>query len=71
MRLVVGEVATVGWSTINGVLDEVTSQVSIANIVAVVGGALAIAATFFFLWWGIRKGLRIIKNAAAKGKIKA
>lgn len=71
MRFLVGEATTVGWSTISGVLDNVTSQVSVANIVAVVGGGLAIAAGFFFLWWGIRKGLKLIKSSATSGKLKA
>lgn len=66
----VGEVTTVGWSTISSVIDAVTGQISTSAVLGVLAGAVGISIGFVFLWWGIRKGIRVILNGALKGKQK-
>lgn len=59
---------TVSVSTIMSILNAVTAQFSVANIVAFIAGILGVTVTFVFLWWGIRKGFRALVKAATKGR---
>lgn len=59
---------TVNVSTIQSILDAVTAQFSVANIVAFIAGILGVTVAFIFLWWGVRKGFRAIIKATTKGK---
>ncbi len=69
-HMLTGEVTTVGWSSISDVITAVTNQISIPTILSVLTGAIGISITFVFLWWGVRKGIRVILNGAMKGKQK-
>lgn len=55
-------------STIQSILDTVTTQFSVSNIVAMIAGILGVTVAFVFLWWAVRKGFRAIVAAATKGK---
>lgn len=55
-------------STIQTILDSVTTQFSVSNIVAMIAGILGVTVAFVFLWWAVRKGFRAIVAAATKGK---
>lgn len=59
---------SVGFSDISDILSAVTSQFSIANIVAFIAGILGVTVAFIFLWWGVRKGFRAIIKATTKGR---
>lgn len=54
--------------TIMDILNAVTSQFSITNIVQFIAGILGVTVAFVFLWWGVRKGFRLIVKATTKGK---
>lgn len=55
-------------STIQSILDTVTTQFSVSNIVAMIAGILGVTVAFVFLWWAVRKGFKAIVAAATKGK---
>lgn len=55
-------------TTIQSILDTVTSQFSVSNIVAMIAGILGVTVAFVFLWWAVRKGFKAIVAAATKGK---
>lgn len=55
-------------STIQSILDTVTTQFSVSNIVAMIAGILGVTVGFVFLWWAVRKGFKAIVAAATKGK---
>lgn len=54
---------------IQSVVDAGTSTFTIETIASILGITLAAAATLFLLWWGSRKGIRMLKNAFTKGKL--
>lgn len=60
----------VSFATFKSVIDAITAQVSVANIVSVLAAAAAIAITFVFLWWGVRKVTRMVMGSARSGSIK-
>ena len=51
-------------------IDAITAQVSVANIVSVLAAAAAIAITFVFMWWGVRKVTRMVMGSARSGSIR-
>lgn len=55
-------------ATIQSILDTVTTQFSVSNIVAMIAGILGVTVAFVFLWWAVRKGFKAIVAAATKGK---
>ena len=60
--------APIGYDEISSILTSVTSQFSVANIVAMIAGILGVTVVFVFRWWGVRKGFKAITKAATRGK---
>lgn len=52
-----------------GVISTLTGQFSVANIVPVLSAAAATAVVLAFMWWGIRKVVKIIMAAFRKGRV--
>lgn len=65
-----GDTTTVTSETIMDILKAVTSVFSVSQIVAMIAGLLGVSMTFVFLWWGVKKGGRIIISAVKTGKFK-
>lgn len=62
------ESTTVSSSTIMDILDAVTGVFSVSQIVAMIAGILGVSMTFVFLWWGVRKGAKVVIRAVKSGK---
>lgn len=60
----------VSFTTFKSVIDAITAQVSVANIVGVLAAAAAISITFVFMWWGVRKVTRMVMGSARSGSIR-
>lgn len=54
--------------TIMEVLNAITKQFSISQIVAMIAGILGVSMAFVFLWWGVRKGAKVVFRAVKSGK---
>lgn len=52
-----------------GVITTLTGQFSVENIVPVLTKAAAAAVVLAFMWWGIRKVVKIIMAAFRKGRV--
>lgn len=66
------DTTTVAQSVVDGiqtVVNSGTSTFTIETIASILGITLAAAAALFLLWWGSRKGIRMLKNAFTKGKL--
>lgn len=61
---------TVSSSTIMDILTAITSQFSVTQIVAMIAGLLGVSMTFVFLWWGVRKGSKMVISAVKSGKFR-
>lgn len=51
------------------VIDAVTAQFSIANIVLVLASVVGAGIVFVFLWWGVRLAFRSIMGAVKNGTL--
>lgn len=61
--------AVVTWSDFASVITALTSQFSVATIVAYLAALVAAVIGLNFMWWGVRKAYGKIMQAA-KGKTK-
>lgn len=59
---------TVTSSTIMDILTAITGVFSVSQIVAMIAGLLGVSMVFVFLWWGVRKGAKIVIKAVKSGK---
>lgn len=68
MSMLAAAQTTVGVETFKPVLDALTEQISVANVVTVVAGVVALGVGGIFMWWGVRKGWRFLINTTTKGR---
>lgn len=59
----------VAWSDLSSVLTAITGQITVANVVAVIAGAIGASIGLVFMWWGVRKLIRVLMSAFRKGKL--
>lgn len=59
---------SVTTNNIKDILDSVTTQFSVANIVEFLAYIIGATVVFVFLWWGVRRAYRAIVSAATRGK---
>lgn len=59
----------IGWSDLSDVLSAITAQISVTTVIGVVAGAIGAAIGLVFMWWGVRKLIRVIMAAFRKGKL--
>lgn len=64
------ETTSVTSETIMSILDAITAQFSITQIVAMIAGLLGVSMAFVFLWWGVRKGSKMVISAVKSGKFR-
>lgn len=56
-------------SAIKSGFTQVTSTISISNILQVLAIVLGVAIGFFFFWWGIRKVIKVATKSFKNGKV--
>lgn len=59
----------IGSSAFASVIDAVTAQISVASIIEVLVYAIPVVIGMVFMWWGVRKVVRMVMSAFKKGKI--
>ena len=69
MYLLTGTVNAISSADFSSVLTTLQSQISVSTIVEVLGVAAASAVGFAFMWWGVRKLIRVLMGAFKKGKV--
>lgn len=67
--LVARETTPVASSNFMGVINALTSQISVSTIVEVLTVGAGIAVGLAFMWWGVRKLTRILMAAFKKGRV--
>lgn len=66
--LLSGSSPAVTSETIMSILNAVTTVFSTSQIVSMIAGILGVSMTFVFLWWGVRKGAKVVIRAVKSGK---
>lgn len=63
------ETTAITFTTLKPILDALTAQITVANVVAVLAGILAVTVGFGFAWWAGRKVVRKVMSAFKSGRI--
>lgn len=61
-----GAVSSSDWSA---VLNALTAQISVSTIVGVIAATITAGIGLVFMWWGVRKLVRVIMGAFRRGKL--
>lgn len=61
-----GVVSASDWAS---VITAVTTQFTVANIVATIAAVVTAGIGFVFLWWGVRKAFNSIMGAVKNGSL--
>lgn len=59
-------VTSADWSS---VITALTSQISVATVVEVLGVVAAACVGLAFMWWGVRKAVGSLMSAFKKGRV--
>lgn len=55
-------------SSFSSVISAITGQISVATVVEVLAYAAGLAIGFVFMWWGVRKALKVLMKAFRSGR---
>ena len=72
LMLLEGEVvtSTVSASDWQSIITAISNQISVSTIVAVIASCVTACVGLVFMWWGVRKVVRMIMTAFKRGKLK-
>lgn len=72
LMLLEGEVvtSTVSSSDWQSIITAISNQISVSTIVAVIASCVTACVGLVFMWWGVRKVVRMIMTAFKRGKLK-
>lgn len=59
-------ISSTAW---NSVMTALQAQISVASVVEVLAVLAGAAVGLAFMWWGVRKLVRVIMSAFKKGKV--
>lgn len=62
-----GETA-ISSTAFSSVISAITGQISVSAVVEVLAYAAGLAVGFVFMWWGVRKALKILMKAFRSGR---
>lgn len=60
---------TISSTAFSSVVDAVTAQISVSSVVEVLVYAVPVVIGLVFMWWGVRKVVRMVMSAFKKGRI--
>ena len=63
-----GDFSTTELSTI---INTITGSINVTSIVGMIAAMITACIGIVFMWWAIRKGIRVIMSAVRKGKVSA
>ena len=61
---------TIGYSTWSSIITAAQAQLNVTSIVGVLAGTITACVGLVFMWWGVRKGVRMLMSAFKKGKLR-
>lgn len=52
------------------VMTSITTQINVTTVVAVIASVAGAAVGLVFMWWGVRKAVKVLMSAFKKGKLR-
>ena len=69
MGMILANATTISSTDFNSILTSLQGQISVGTIVEVLAVAAGSAVGLAFMWWGVRKLVRVLMSAFKKGKV--
>lgn len=69
MNALLATVTTISSTDFQTILTTLQEQISVSTVVGVLGVAAGAAVGLAFMWWGVRKLVRVLMSAFKKGKV--
>lgn len=66
---ILAEATPVTSSDWSSVISAITSQISVSTVVAVLAAAVGAGIGLTFMWWGLRKMIKVLMKAFKTGKL--
>lgn len=66
---ILAEATNVTYSDFSSIITALTGQISVSTVVAVVGSLVGVTVGLVFMWWGVRKGARMLMSAFRGGRM--
>lgn len=63
------DVTAITATDFTSVLSVLQEQISVSTVVGVLGVAAGAAVGLAFMWWGVRKLVKVLMSAFKKGKV--
>ena len=57
-------------SQLNGIFEALQAQFSVTFVLSVIAAIITAAAALVAMWWGARKGVRMLMSAFKRGKLR-
>ena len=55
------------WGTVT---STIATQVNVASVVGVIAASIGACIALVFMWWGVRKGVKMLMSAFKRGKLR-
>ncbi len=56
-------------TSVKPLFDKILEQLNVTNIVGLLASVIGAGIVFVFMWWAIRKGIKILMSAIRKGRV--
>lgn len=68
--MLLADVTPVTYSDFSSIITAMQSQISVSTVVGVLAALVPVVIGLVFMWWGVRKGSKILMRAFKSGKFK-
>lgn len=62
---------TFSTTELSTIISTITGSINVTSIVGMIAAMITACIGIVFMWWAIRKGIRVIMSAVRKGKVSA
>lgn len=68
--MLVAEVTPISYTDFQSVITAMSAQLSVSTVVGVLAAITPVVIGLVFMWWGVRKGSKVLMRAFKSGKFK-
>ena len=62
---------TFSTTELSTIISTITGSINVTSIVGMIAAMITACIGIVFMWWAIRKGIRVIMSAVRKGRVSA
>lgn len=68
--MLVAEVTPITYTDFSSIITAMQAQISVSTVVGVLAAIVPVVIGLVFMWWGVRKGSKVLMRAFKSGKFK-